>query len=163
MRKARLLSPLPLLAAGLLLGTTVRLFDIYCQNLGEIFSQMAVWILIGTLISLYSPTQRSAMKNILPFCLGMLLTYYATAMITHGVYSRSFIIGWTVFALLSPGMACLAWMTRQRGAFAKCIGIGIVLCSVLSSVVLFGRLRVYDVVIDGLLIYFLFFRRNRAQ
>ncbi len=148
-----------MLIAGLLLGVISRLFDIYCQNLGEIFSQMAVWILMGTLIAVYSPTKKAAMLNILPFCLGMLFTYYATAMITHGVYSRRFIIGWTVFALFSPLMAYFTWMTKERGVLPKIIGAGIVLVSVLSSVLMFDRLRIYDFVIDGLLVYFIFFKR----
>ncbi len=150
----RLLNPLTLFAGGLLLGTAARLFDIYLQMLGEIFSQMAVWILLGTLIAVYSPTRKAAMRNILPFCIGMLITYYATAILTDGVYGRSFIVGWTVFALLSPFMAYLAWMTKQRGVLPKLIGAGIVLISVLSSILLFDRLRIYDFVIDALLIYF---------
>ncbi len=166
MNKHRLLSPLAMLAAGLLLGTIARLFDIYAQNLGEIFSQMSIWILIGTLIAIYSPTKRSAMCNIFPFCIGMLLTYYATAMFTHGVYGWSFIIGWTVFAFLSPAMAYFAWMTKERGLFPKIIGVGIVFVSILSSILLFDHLRIYDFAIDGLLIYFIFFKginRNRQQ
>ena len=103
--QSSLLHPLPMLLAGLFLGIAARLFDIYCQNLGEIFSQMAVWILLGTLIAIYSPTKKAAMGNIFPFCMGMLATYYVTAAITDGVYGRTFIIGWTVFALASPVMA----------------------------------------------------------
>lgn len=154
-----ILNPISMLLSGLFLGTAARLLDIYTQNLGEIFSQMSIWILIGTLIAIYSPTKRSAMRNIFPFCIGMLLTYYATAMLTHGVYGWSFIIGWTVFAFLSPIMAYFAWMTKERGSFSKIIGVGIVLVSILSSILLFDRLRIYDFVIDGLLIYFLFFKR----
>ena len=164
MKIKRLLTPLSMLIAGLVLGAAARLFDIYCQTLGEIFSQMAVWILLGTLIAIYSPTRKAAMLNILPFCIGMLLTYYATAMITRGVYSWSFILGWTVFALLSQVQACLAWTTKQRGALAKIIGAGIVLASVLSSVLLFDHLRVYDLIIDGLLAYLIFFKKvNRPE
>lgn len=159
MRKSKLLNPLSMLAAGLLIGVASRLLDIYTKNLGEIFSQMAIWILIGTLISIYSPTKKSAMCNIIPFCAGMLVTYYVTAVLTRGVYSWSFIIGWTVFALLSPIMAYFAWMTKERGLFPKIIGIGIVLVSALSSILLFGRLRIYDFVIDGLLVYFIFIRK----
>ena len=48
---------MPMLAAGLLLGAAARLFDIYCQMLGAVFSQMSVWILLGTLISVYSPSR----------------------------------------------------------------------------------------------------------
>ena len=148
-----------MLTAGLLLGAAARLLDIYTKNLGEIFSQMAIWILIGTLISIYSPTKKAAMCNIFPFCAGMLVTYYATAVLTRGVYGRSFIIGWTVFALLSPIMAYFAWITKERGLLPKIIGVGIVLVSVLSSVLLFDHLRIYDFAIDGLLVYFIFIKK----
>lgn len=159
MKKDKLLNPMVMLAAGLLLGAAARLFDLYFQTLGEIFSQMSVWILLGTLIAIYSPTPKAAAWNVLPFCVGMLITYYATAILTHGVYGRSFILGWTVFALLSPLLACLAWRVKQPGATAKLLGAGIVLVSVLSSIVLFDRLRFYDWLIDALLVYFIFFKR----
>ena len=61
----RLLNPISMFLSGLFLGTAARLLDIYTQNLGEIFSQMSIWILIGTLIAIYSPTKRSAMCNII--------------------------------------------------------------------------------------------------
>lgn len=54
--KNRILRPAVMLAAGPLLGVASRLLDLYTQNPGNIFSQMAVWILLGTLISIYSPT-----------------------------------------------------------------------------------------------------------
>ncbi len=161
-----MLRPAPMFAAGLFLGIAARLFDIYCQTLGEIFSQMSIWILLGTLIAIYSPTKKAAMRNIFPFCMGMLLTYYGVAMLTHGVYGWSFILGWTAFAFLSPVMAYFAWMSKQRGAFPKLIGAGIVLVSVLSSILLFDRLRIYDFLINGLLAYFLFVRaidRHKAD
>ena len=96
--------------------------------------------------------------------MGMLATYYVTAAITHGVYGQSFIIGWTVFALTSPVMAYFAWMAKEPGAFSKIIAAGIVAVSVMSSVLLFDRLRLYDFVIDGALIYILFFKKvKRSQ
>ena len=64
--KNRILHPAVMLAAGLLLGVGSRLLDIYTQNLGNIFSQMAVWILMGTLIAVYSPTPRRAMATSCP-------------------------------------------------------------------------------------------------
>lgn len=107
MKKA-ILHPIGMFFIGLILGIVSRLLDIYTQNLGNIFSQMAIWILFGVLISIYSSSKRKAMLNILPFCIGMLITYYFVAFITKGVYSTVFIIGWTVFALLSPIMAYFA-------------------------------------------------------
>lgn len=162
-KRNKLLNPLTMLAAGLLLGAVSRILDIYTQNLGNVFSQMAVWILLGTLISIYSETKKKAMLNILPFCLGMLFTYYLTAAITKGVYGKAFIIGWTAFALCSPVMAYFAWMTKERGVFPKIIGIGILAAAFLSSVVLFDGPRGYDFVIDGVLAYFLFFKKVRRS
>lgn len=158
-RSFELLKPLPLFACGLLLGVASRLFDLYTQVLCSVFSEMAIWILLGTLIAIFSPTMRRAALNLPPFCLGMLITYYATAMLTHGVYDWSFILGWTAFALLSPAMACLAWLSRERGVLPRLIGVGIVLTSILSSLLLFDGLHFYDFIIDALLIYVIFIKR----
>lgn len=154
-----ILNPLSMLFTGLILGVISRLLDIYTQNLGNIFSQMAIWILFGVLISIYSRTKKWAMLNILPFCIGMLVTYYFAAFVTNGVYSKIYIVGWTVFALLSPILAYFVWMTKERGIFPKIISTGVVLISILSSAILFDRLRFYDFVIDGIMIYFLFFKK----
>ena len=155
----RVLNPVVMLICGLFLGVISRLLDIYTQNLGNIFSQLAIWILLGTLISVYSTSAKKAMLNILPFCIGMLITYYATAIITKGVYSREYIIGWAGFALISPIFAYFSWFTKEKGAFPKIISVGIVLVSVMSGIILFDKLRIYDFIIDGLLIYFLFFKK----
>ena len=154
-----LLHPFAMFMLGLCAGILARLLDIYTQNLGEIFSQMVVWILLGTLISVYSATPKSAAANTLAFCLGMLITYYAVAALSHGVYDKSFIIGWTIFALCSPVLAGFTWMTKQKGLLPKLISIGIVAVSVLSSVLLFDGFRIYDLLIDGCLIYVLFFAK----
>ena len=157
--KKIVLNPIGMLATGFLLGVFSRLLDLYTTNLGNIFSQLAIWILFGVLISMYSRTRKAAICNILPFCLGMLVTYYGAAVLTDGVYSQVMIAGWTVFALCSPVFACFAWLTKERGVFPKVISIGILLVSVLSSVILFDGFRMYDLIIDALLAYFLFLKR----
>ncbi len=159
----KLLNPFSMLVCGLVIGTAARLMDIYCENLGEIFSQMSVWILLGTLIAIYSPTKKAAALNILPFCLGMLLTYYAVAIISHGVYGRSFIIGWTVFALCTPVLAWFAWMAKHPGALGKLVSVGIVLASVVLNFLMFGDPDIFNILINLVLIYFLFFKKIRRN
>lgn len=159
----KILRPHWMFCIGLLLGIISRIFDIYTQNLGNIFSQMAIWILFGTLISIYSKTKKMAMINIFPFCIGMLITYYVSAIITKGVYSNIFIIGWSIFAFCSPIFAYFTWMTKEKGVFPIIISIGIILISILSSIILFDRLRIYDLLIDGLLIYYLFFKKIKRD
>ena len=159
MLKKMLLNPIGMFLIGLLLGVVSRLLDIFTDNLGNIFSQMAIWILFGVLISIYSSSKKSAMINILPFRIGMLITYYFVAFVTKGVYSNVFIVGWTVFACLSPIMAYFAWMTKEKGVLPKIISVGIVLVSFLSSAILFDRIRFYAIIINGVLIYFLFVKK----
>lgn len=157
--KKYILNPVSMFVIGLALGVTARMLDIYTQNLGNIFSQMAIWILFGVLISIYSSSKKKAMLNILPFGIGMLITYYITAAVTKGVYSEEFIIGWTIFACCLPIFAYFTWMTKEKGVFPKIISLGIILVSVMSSIILFDRLRIYDIVINGIMIYYLFFKK----
>ena len=159
----KLFNPITMLCAGLALGVISRLLDIYTQNLGEIFSQLAIWILLGTLISVFSESTKKAMLNVLLFCFGMLITYYAVAVMTDGVYSVEIIVGWTVFALFSPVLAFFVSKSKGRGLFPVLIRIGVVAVSVLSSDILFDRLRIYDFVIDGILIYVLFFMKIKSK
>lgn len=158
MRKM-ILNPIGMFVIGLSLGFISRLLDIYTSNLGNIFSQMAIWILLGVLISIYSSSTKKAMLNIFPFCIGMLITYYFVAYITKGVYNNIFIIGWTIFAVCSPIFAYFTWMTKEKGLLPKIISIGIILVSVLSSIVLFDGLRVYDFLINGIMFYYLFIKK----
>ncbi|MDO4378980.1 MAG: hypothetical protein Q4C64_07630 [Erysipelotrichia bacterium] len=157
--KKYIFNPISMFLLGLILGIISRLLDIYTSNLGNIFSQMAIWILFGTIISIYSATKKKAMINVLTFCIGMLITYYFMAFITKGVYSNIFIIGWTIFAFCSPIFAYFTWMTKEPGIFSKIISIGIIFVSVLSTIILFGRLRAYDFIINGILVYYLFFKK----
>lgn len=157
--KKYLLNPISMFIVGLLLGVTSRLLDIYTTNLGNIFSGIAIWILFGVIISIFSKSKKQAMLNIFPFCIGMLITYYLVACITKGVYSKIYIIGWTIFAFCSPILAFFTWMTKEKGIFPKIISVGIIFVSVVSTIVLFDKLRVYDFVINGIMVYYLFFKK----
>ena len=157
MGKRLLKHPLALLAIGLCAGALARWMDIYTQNLGDVFSKVAVWILIGTCIAVYSRSPGLAAVNTLLFCLGMLAAYYAVAVLTHGVYSWRYILGWTAFALCAPLLAMLTWLSGRRDALGMVLRVGIVAVSVLSSVLLFGDFGLDDLIIDGGLVCLLFF------
>lgn len=62
--KKRLLNPIVLFVVGLMLGVISRILDIYTQNLGNIFSQMAIWILFGVIISVYSSYKKKVMIKV---------------------------------------------------------------------------------------------------
>ena len=159
--KKYILNPVSMFIIGIILGVISRLFDMYTQNLGNILSEMAIWILFGVLISIYSSSKKKAMLNIFLFCIGMLLAYYFVAIITNGVYNKTIIVGWTIFAIFSPILAYFTWLTKEKGVFPKLISISIVIVSILSSIILFDKLRIYDFIINGILVYYLFFKDIR--
>ena len=154
--KNKLVSPIPMFLLGAALGALSKLLDIYTSNLGNIFSQMSIWILLGTLIAIFSKTKGKAALNVFVFCIGMLITYYITAELTSSVYGMTFIYGWAAFSLCSPVFAWFTWMTKEKGVFPKIISFGIMLVTLLVSIVVFSGPRVYDIVILLVLAYFLF-------
>lgn len=153
---SRLLRPFPMLLCGLALGIFSRLMDICTDFLGDVFSRMPVWILLGVLIAIGSPSPRRAATNILPFCLGMLLAYYAVAVITDGVYGRVYIIGWTVFALCSPLFAAVTWLCRGKGVLPLLLRLGVAVCAVFSTLLLSGDLRTHDFLLLAAVVWLLF-------
>lgn len=153
-------NPVFMLAAGALLGAASRYFDMHTQVLGDIFSETAVWILLGTAISLYSPTARRAAVNLFLFCAGMLAAYYAVAEATNGVYGTRFIAEWSAVAALSPLLSLAVRRTRSRDAAARLLAAGVVAVSVGSTLLLFGGLHLYDIIINAVLVWLLFFAGN---
>ena len=139
-------------AFGALLGFASKMFDIYTVLLGDIFSQMSVWIFICTVIAVYGSTPKRAGVNVFFFCAGMLTAYYLTAELTGSVYSVSFIYGWGVFALFSPAMGFCAWYAKGKGALSKIITCGIVVLLFIAAAVMFDKIRTADIVFALLII-----------
>ena len=152
-------TPVMMFIFGVVLGVASKLLDIHTSNLGNIFSQMSIWILLGTLIAIFSKTKGKAALNVFVFCIGMLITYYITAELTNSVYSMTFIYGWAAFSVCSSVFAILTWMTKEKGVLGKIISSGILVVTLAVSMVVFDGPRVYDILIMLVLAYFLFVHR----
>ena len=159
MKRYPVMMPVLLFLIGGAFGVLSKFLDIYTQNLGNIFSQMSIWILIGTLIAIFSKTKGKAALNVFVFCIGMLLTYYITAELTSSVCGMTFIYGWAAFSLCSPVFAWFTWMTKEKGVFPKIISFGILVVTLTVSMVVFDGPRVYDIVIMFALAYYLFIHK----
>lgn len=153
------LIPISMFVLGAMLGIISKLLDIYTSNLGNMFSQLSIWILIGTVIAIFSSTKTKAAINVFVFCIGMLITYYITAELSQSVYGMTFIYGWAAFSLCSPIFAWFTWMTKENGIFSKIISVGILLVTLLASFVVFRGPRGYDFIILLALAYFLFIHK----
>ena len=65
--KNKIFNSIIIFIIGLILGIVSKLFDIYTEILGNVFSEFAVWILFGNLISIYSDNKKKAMINVFYF------------------------------------------------------------------------------------------------
>ena len=150
--KDYILHPISMFIIGLLTGIIIKLIDIHFRvqhfgfSLSDVFSELGIWILIGVIISLFSKNKKYAMLNIFLFSIGMLITYYIIAEVTNSIYGWTFIKGWSVFACLSPMLAYLVTLTKEKGLLSLIIKIGIILVYLITNIIIFGGPRIYDIV-----------------
>ena len=145
--------------AGLASGIIIKLLDIHTQNLGNMFSQISVWILIGTAISLRSPSRKQAALRVTALSAGMLAAYYAAAELLHATWSPAFAIGWTIFCALCPALGALTWQCRLPGRTSRMLSAGIIAATLLSSRLFHGP-RIYDIAIIAAEIWLLFIKKH---
>ena len=127
-----------LFMAGLAAGVLIKLLDLYTQNLGNLFSQMSVWIFLGALIAVNSLSPCRAAASVFLAAAGMLIAYYLTAELTHSVYSTVFLWGWGLFSCFTPLFAVAAWYAPGRGRLAGLLTAGILAGLLLCAALLFS-------------------------
>ena len=57
-----------------------------------------------------------------------------------------------IICLVFSYTSILTCMTKEKGLFPKIISLGIIAISMLSSIILFDRLRIYEFIINGILV-----------
>ena len=55
--KKTILNPISIIYIGLFVGMMAKYFDLHTEILGNLFSQLPIWILIGVLIAVYSENE----------------------------------------------------------------------------------------------------------
>ena len=80
-------------------------------------------------------------------------------MVTHGVYGRSYIIGWGVVAFLSPILAYFIYFIKDNRTISKIIKIGVIFVTIIASIKLFDKLYFYDYLVILALIYILYIKK----
>ena len=157
--------------AGSITGIFIKLIEIYpyeitdsalfgniLVNLGDIFSEIPVWIFICTVIAVYSSSSVRAGINVFCFCVGMLVTYYITAELINASYSLMFAYGWGIFALFTPIFAFVTWYAKGKGTAALCISVLIIL--LMFAVTIICGMRLHDIIIDLLTAAVLFIKKK---
>ncbi len=99
-------------------------------DIGNYFGRLAIWILLGTIISVYSESPLRAAINTFIFFISMLAGYYLYCNYILGFFPRTYMMMWIVIAFASFFMAYICWYAKGNGAIA------IIISSVIIGVLL---------------------------
>ena len=128
--------------SGVLIGVFQKWLDGSASNelplifqrldLTNYFGRLAVWILIGALISIYAGSPLRASVNTFLFFICMVTGYYVYCHFVLGFLPKSYMLLWIVLSFFSPIPAYICWYAKGRG-------IAAVLISAVISGVLFAQ------------------------
>ena len=112
---------------NLALDSTVwwhRLFE--TLDLGNFFSDFAVWLLIALIIAVLSPSPMRAVLGVFVFFAGMCVAYHVYTILFSGFNPSSYMMIWYGITLLSPILAVLCWYAKGTGAVPVIIDVAII-------------------------------------
>lgn len=99
-------------------------------DIGNYFGRLAIWVLLGTIISVYSESPLRAAINTFSFFISMLAGYYLYCNYVLGFLPRTYMMMWILISFLSFFMAYICWYAKGEGIVA------IVLSSIIMGVLL---------------------------
>ena len=107
-----------------------RLFE--SLDLGNFFSDLAIWLLAALIIAVFSHSVQRAALNVFCFFAGMCLAYHTYTVFFSGFDPMSYMMRWYAITLLSPIPATLCWYAKGAGVVPLILDIGIIAAFSLS-------------------------------
>lgn len=95
-------------------------------DLGNFFSDFAVWLLIALIIAVFSPSAMRAALNVFVFFAGMCVAYHIYTVLFSGFNPLSYMMIWYGVTLLSPVLAALCWYAKGSGVLPVILDIAII-------------------------------------
>ena len=101
-------------------GTGSSILPMILQQLdiGNYFGRLAIWILLATVISVYSESPLRAATNTFFFFISMLAGYYLYCYYILGFLPRTYMMMWIVIAFASFFIAYICWYAKGEGIIA---------------------------------------------
>ena len=99
-------------------------------DIGNYFGRLAIWIFLGTLVSVYSESPLRAAINTFMFFISMLAGYYLYCNYVLGFLPRAYMMMWIVISFASFFMAYICWYAKGNGFIAMTVSsviIGVLL------------------------------------
>lgn len=102
-------------------GTASNYFPMIFQQLNVVnyFDRLSIWILLGTIISVYLKSPLRASINTFSFLISMLMGYYLYCNYVLDFLPKTYMMIWVVIACVSFFMAYMCWYAKGKGVFAN--------------------------------------------
>ena len=121
--KRKILISAAIALAGLLLGIFQKYIDggvempqiFQSLDIVNYFGRLGVWILLGTVISVYAGTPLRAFVNTFLFFISMVSGYYLYCNFVSGFLPVSYMMIWLVLSVISPLFAYICWYAKGKG------------------------------------------------
>ena len=143
--KSQIVITLGVILLGFLLGTLQKWIDgtggsnlpliLQQLDIGNYFGRLAIWILLGSIISVYSESPVRAGINTFVFFISMLAGYYLYCNFVLGFLPRAYVMMWLLVAFASFFMAYFCWYAKGEGIIAILISsviIGVLLAQTIN-------------------------------
>ncbi|MBT9702020.1 hypothetical protein GPK75_13410 [[Eubacterium] rectale] len=101
-------------------GSANNLLPLLLQQLdiGNYFGRLAIWILLATVISVYSKSPLRASINTFSFFISMLMGYYLYCNYVLGFLPKTYMMIWVVIAFATFFIAYICWYAKGKGIIA---------------------------------------------
>lgn len=129
--KRQIIITLGVITLGFLLGILQKWIDgtggsnlpliLQQLDIGNYFGRLAIWILLGTIISVYFESPLRGAINTFIFFISMLAGYYLYCNYVLGFLPRTYMMMWMVIAFASFFMAYICWYAKGNGTIAVII------------------------------------------
>lgn len=106
------------------------------------FGRLAIWMLLGTILSVYSPSPLWAAINTFSFFISMLAGYYLYCNYVLGFLPRRYMQIWIVISFFAFFMAYVCWYAKGNGIVAVFLS-SLILGCLLAQAVNLGQGGVY--------------------
>jgi hypothetical protein len=90
-------------------------------DLRKVFSELAIWLLIGLAIAVFSYTPVKAGVNTFLFFVGMCITYHIYTIIFSGFNPSQYMLIWYILTLISPVLAMICWYGKGTSILSMLI------------------------------------------
>lgn len=132
-RSRQIRGTLIIMLFGFLLGVVQKRIDgnanipsfLQSLDIANYFGRLSIWILLGTVLSVYAETPLRAGINTSLFFLSMIAGYYLYCHYVLGFLPKQYMMMWVAISFASFFLAQLCWYAKGRGPIAVLLSGGI--------------------------------------